>query len=249
MDDEIILILLFVIIIVAYIIASIRTSRYFRKWPLTRILFWVLGVSCIAATVIGPLANQAHTDFVVHMIIHLLLGMLAPLFLVLAAPITLIFRTLNVNAARRLSSLLKSRLVSTFSNPVVASLLNIGGLWILYTTDLYLAMQHNHLIHILVHIHVFLAGYLFTASLIYIDPTPHHFSFRYRTIVFIFALAGHGILSKYIYAYPPSGVLRAEAELGGMLMYYGGDIIDAGIIVILFYQWYKVSRPKKVLLL
>ena len=248
MNKEFILILLFVFTIAAYIIAAIRSSRYFSEWPLYRTLFWILGVFCLATTVIGPLADHAHTNFVVHMFIHLLLGMLAPLLFVLSAPITLILRTLNVKTARRLARVLRSRLVSVFSNPIVASILNIGGLWILYTTDLYSAMQHNFLLHVLVHIHVFLAGYLFTASLIYIDPMPHRFSFKYRTLVFILALAGHGILSKYIYAYPPEGVPRAEAEMGGMLMYYGGDFIDAGIIIVLFYQWYKVSRPKKVLL-
>lgn len=247
MVNELILILLFTLLICAYIFAAIQSNQHFKKWPLYRSVFWTLGVFCIAASVIGPLAEHAHSDFVLHMLVHLLLGMLAPLLLVLAAPITLILRTLNVKAARRLSRLLRSRLVGFFSNSIIASFLNIGGLWILYATDLYSAMQHNFLIHVLVHIHVFLAGYLFTASLIYIDPTPHRLSYKYRTLVFIFALAGHGILSKYIYAYPPDGVPQAEAEIGGMLMYYGGDAIDLGIIFVLFYQWYKTSRPKRVL--
>ena len=247
MDNELILILLFTLLICAYIFAAIQSSQHFKKWPFYRSMFWILGVICISATVVGPLAEYAHTDFVVHMIVHLLLGMLAPLLLVLSAPITLILRTLNVKTARRLSRLLRSRLVRYFSNPIVASILNIGGLWILYATDLYSAMQHNFLIHVLVHIHVFLAGYLFTASLIYIDPTPHRLSYKYRTLVFIIALAGHGILSKYIYAYPPDGVPRTEAEIGGMLMYDGGDAIDLGIIFVLFYQWYKTSRPNSVL--
>ena len=213
----------------------------------TGLFFWILGVFCLATTVIGPLADHAHTNFVVHMFIHLLLGMLAPLLFVLSAPITLILRTLNVKTARRLARVLRSRLVSVFSNPIVASILNIGGLWILYTTDLYSAMQHNFLLHVLVHIHVFLAGYLFTASLIYIDPMPHRFSFKYRTLVFILALAGHGILSKYIYAYPPEGVPRQRPRWAGCLCITEEILSMPGIIIVLFYQWYKVSRPKKVL--
>lgn len=160
---------------------------------------------------------------------------------------SLILRTLNVFLARRLSHALKSRPVRIWGHPIVASLLNIGGLWVLYTTDLYMAMQQNILLHVLVHIHVFFAGYLFTISMIYMDPTPHRFSFIYRALVLIIALAGHGILSKYLYAYPPNGVPPAQAETGGMLMYYGGDIIVLVLISIFCFQWFKATRPRATL--
>jgi putative membrane protein len=107
-------------------------------------------------------------------------------------------------------------------------------------------MMHEHvLLHIFIHAHVFIAGYLFTISMIYIDPVSHRFSYLYRTIVLIFALAGHGILSKYIYAHPPHGVPVHKAELGGMIMYYGGDIIDALLIFLLCLQWFNSTKPQK----
>ena len=169
--------------------------------------------------------------------------MLAPLLMVLAAPMTLALRTLPVDAARGLSRVLKTRPIRTLSDPMVASLLNVGGLWILYTTDLFIAMQKTPFLHRLIHLHVFLAGYLFTASMIYIDPVPHRSSFLYRASVLLIALAAHGILAKYIYAHPPGGVLRSQAESGAMLMYYGGDAIDLILLFIFFLQWYKATRP------
>ena len=134
-----------------------------------------------AAALVGPLSRQSHADFTAHMAGHLLLGMLAPLLIALAAPMTLLLRTLNVHTARKLSRLL-TKLIQFVSLPtlIVASILNIGGLWLLYTTNLYTAMHANLLLHIIVHIHVFLAGYLFTISLLYIDPVFHRFSFRYQ---------------------------------------------------------------------
>ncbi|WP_018392037.1 cytochrome c oxidase assembly protein [Bacillus sp. 37MA] len=243
-SSELMLALPFVLFIVLYILAAVVSNRSYKQWPLYRYIFWIFGVLCAGSSVIGPLANSAHQDFTVHMLGHLLLGMLAPLLMVLAAPMTLIFRTLNVSLARHLSRMLKSRPVRIWSHPVVASLLNIGGLWVLYTTDLYSAMQQAILLHIFIHIHVFFAGYLFTISMIYIDPAPHHFRFDYRAIVLIMALTGHGILSKYLYAHPPKGVPAAQAETGGMLMYYGGDIIDLVLISILCLQWYKATRPR-----
>jgi putative membrane protein len=242
--SQLLLTLPFVLVLVMYILAAFVSSRRHKQWPLYRTVFWVFGVLCAAAAVVGPLANRAHMDFTAHMIGHLLLGMLAPLLMVLAAPMTLVLRTLNVTLARRLSRVLKSWPVRILSDPIVASFLNVGGLWILYTTDLYSAMQQNILLHVLIHIHVFFAGYLFTASMIYIDPTPHKSSFVYRAIVLVIALAGHGILSKYIYAQPPNSVPAAQAEIAGMLMYYGGDAIDVVLIFIFCFQWFRATRPR-----
>src|SRR5690606_21044179 len=159
-------------------------------------------------------------------------------------PTTLLLRTLNVRSARHLSRLLKSKLSRFYTHPIVASLLNIGGLWVLYTTGLFNAMHHSLLLHLLIHIHVFVAGYLFTISIIYIDPVSHRFSYKYRTIVFIIALAGHGILSKYLYAYPPAGIPVEQARTGAMLMYYGGDAVDVLLIFVLFLHWHRSARPR-----
>ncbi|MYL49961.1 cytochrome c oxidase assembly protein [Halobacillus litoralis] len=237
----------FLLAILFYIGAGLVSNRspHLQTWPAWRYVFWTIGVLCAGVAVIGPLADQARIDFRAHMMGHLLLGMLAPLLLVLAAPMTLLLRTLPVSAAKKISLFLRSYYVRLISHPITASILNIGGLWVLYTTDLYHIMHNSLWIHVLVHLHVFLAGYLFTMALIYIDPVAHRYSYLYRAIVFIIALAGHGILSKYLYASPPEGVSQNQAEAGSMLMYYGGDAIDAVLIFILCLQWYKAAQPNK----
>ena len=240
-----IFIILILLTMFVYLLAVIITSRrYTKKWQLYRTVFWVLGVLSASAAVIGPLADLAHTDFRAHMTGHLLLGMLAPLLMVLAAPMTLLLRTLHVKQSRSLTRILKSWFFRILSNPIFTLTLNVGGLWVLYTTNLYMFMQQNMLLHILVHIHVFIAGYLFTISIIYIDPTPHRKGYIYRSFVLLLALAAHSILSKYIYAHPPIGVSTAQAELGGQLMYYGGDAIEVVLIFIFCFQWYKNTRPR-----
>lgn len=241
---QVIFALPFFIAVVWYIVAAIASSRHHKQWPLYRMTFFVFGIICAIITVIGPLGKLAHTNFIAHMIGHLLLGMLAPLLIVLAAPMTLLFRSLPVTSARSIARVLKSHPVRVLMNPAFTSLLNIGGLWLLYTTDLYSLMLENVFLHVLIHFHVFLAGYVFTASMIYIDPTPHRLSFVYRASMMVIALSGHAILSKFIYANPPDGVAVEQAKIGGMLMYYGGDAIDIIIICILCFQWYKASRPR-----
>jgi putative membrane protein len=240
---QLILLLPFLIALIIYLYAVILSNRRKKQWPFFRLVLWIAGVSCALVATAGPLAAHSHHDFRAHMLGHLLLGMLAPLLMVLASPMTLLLRTLNVKQARYISHILKSDPIRFISNPIVVSLLNVGGLWVLYTTSLYQTMQHNELLHIMVHLHVFLAGYLFTGAFIYLDPQPHRMSFHYRSSVLLIAMACHGILSKYIYAHPPIGVPIVQAKTGGLLMYYGGDAIDLILITILCYQWFKETRP------
>jgi putative membrane protein len=241
--SDFIVILPFIFALVIYLRAVVKNALSGKKWPIYRVFMLLMGVFCALFAVTGPIAAHAHHHFTAHMLGHLLLGMLAPLLMVLAAPMTLILRTINVRLARRLSLILRSKLLRFASSPIIAFVLNIGGLWLLYSSTLYRDMQNNAPLHVVMHIHIFLAGYLFTSSMIYMDPTPHRTSFLYRAIVFATAFSGHGILAKYIYAHPPAGVPGEQAKAAGMLMYYGGDVVDLVLIIIFCHQWYKSARP------
>ncbi|WP_430786579.1 cytochrome c oxidase assembly protein [Virgibacillus flavescens] len=242
---SILLVLPFILAFVLYLFAVKVSRNNNRNWPLHRTIVWISGILSAVSAVFGPIAQKAHMDFTFHMIGHLLLGMLAPLLLALAKPVTLALRTLSVTNARKLSRILRSRPVRFLSNPIIAAILNIGGLWALYATDLFLIMHESLLAYLIIHIHVFLAGYLFTISLIYLEAVPHRHSFVFRASVFVCALAGHGILSKYIYANPPENISIEEAKSGGKVMYYGGDLIDLVIIFILCLHWYQATNPRR----
>lgn len=235
----------FLVALILYLFGVLRSSLLYKKrWPLYRTVFWSLGILLAIISLNGPIASLSHLDFRAHMVSHLLLGMLSPLFMVLAAPMTLLLRTLPVKQARYITRILSSWPVAVIGNPIFTSFMSIGGMYLLYTTNLYGLMQQNMFFHVLVHLHFFIAGYLFSASIIYIDPTPHRRSFVFRSVVLVFTLAAHGILSKYIFAHPPSGVPRHQSEAGGMIMYYGGDAVEVILIIILCSQWYKKARPK-----
>ncbi|MCM3719486.1 cytochrome c oxidase assembly protein [Fictibacillus phosphorivorans] len=241
---DILLILLFTALILLYLYAVIRSNRHYKPWPIFRAVLWVFAVISAAVSLIGPLADRAHEHFPAHMLTHLLLGMLTPLLMVGAAPLTLFLRAISVSLARRVTRMMKTRFVRLYTNPIFTSLLNIGGLWLLYTTDLYSQMHHNALLYAFIHIHIFLAGYLYTLSFISLE-LPRKTSFLYRASVLLVSFAGHSILSKYIYSNSLTGVPAEEAELGSMIMYYGGDIIDGVLIFVFCLQWYRVAKPRK----
>jgi putative membrane protein len=136
-------------------------------------VLWCTGLGVLAMALLSPLAEAAHHDFTAHMAQHLLLGMLTPLLLVLAAPATLALRALPVPPARRLARLLRSRPVRYLTDPIVAATLDAGGLWLLYTTSLYRMMVNHPAVHLAVHVHVLAAGCLFTFAIVGVDPAPH----------------------------------------------------------------------------
>ncbi|HSU36640.1 MAG TPA: cytochrome c oxidase assembly protein [Propionibacteriaceae bacterium] len=232
----------FALIGIAIYLGLVLRGRH--RWLRRRCVLWVAGSLAAVAAISGPLARAADTSYVAHMAAHVLLGMLAPLLLVLAAPITLLLRSLPVSTARRVSRVLTSVPIRILTEPGVAAVLSVGGLWLLYTTGLYSAMHRHGGVHLLVHAHLFIAGYLFTAAVISVDPMPHRRSFRHRSAVLVLALAAHDILAKYLYAHPPDGVPVPAAETGAMVMYYGGDAVDVAILVLLGAHWYRATRPR-----
>ncbi|GIQ68137.1 cytochrome c oxidase assembly protein [Xylanibacillus composti] len=232
--------------IVLYITAMYISGLRGKPVPLYRLALWSAAMLSAAVSLAGPLAEKAHADFAAHMLAHLLLGMVAPLLAALAAPFSLLYRTISTNAARKLACTLKSRPLRILGDPLLASFLHVGGLWGLYATPVYEAMHHNLLLHLFIHAHFFIAGYLYTVAIIPIDPTPHRTRFAYRAAVLLLASAGHSILAKHLYAHPPKGVPLDQATAGSQLMYYGGDAVGAAMIILFCYQWYRAARPRHV---
>lgn len=58
-------------------------------------------------------------------------------------------------------------------------------------------------------------------------------------------VAAHSILAKWLYAHPPPGVEPRDAEVGAQLMYYGGDVVDVTLILLLCLGWYRATRPRE----
>ncbi|WP_229070185.1 cytochrome c oxidase assembly protein [Actinoplanes sp. DH11] len=230
---------------VAYLAGAGAVRRRGGWWPPERTACWLAGLVAAGAALVGPLAAAAHHDFTAHMAGHLLLGMAAPMLLVLAAPVTLALRALPTGSARALSRLLGSGPVRVVTHPVAAAVLNGGGLWLLYTTDLYRAMGEHPWVHVAVHAHILAAGYVFTAAVIGVDPAPHRPNRWIRAAALVAFLAAHAILAKHLYGYPPAGVPDGAGRTGAELMYYGGDLVDLVLIVIFCRQWYQATDPRR----
>ncbi|MEV4570659.1 cytochrome c oxidase assembly protein [Nonomuraea sp. NPDC049419] len=214
-----------------------------RKWSPWRSAAFLAGLALVAAALAGPVAELAAHDFRGHMLQHLLIGMLAPLGLVLGAPVTLLLRTLPAARARRLTALLRS--VHPVADPVVALLLSVGGMAVLYCTPLYRQTLTNPWLHEAVHLHFLLSGCLFAWVIAGPDPAPRRPSVPVRLVVLGVAIAVHAGLSQLMYAglavdLPvPAEQRRGAAEI----MYYGGDLAELLLALALVSSWRPCRRP------
>ncbi|MGI3781004.1 MAG: cytochrome c oxidase assembly protein, partial [Janthinobacterium lividum] len=121
--------------------------------------------------------------------------------------------------------------------------LDVGGLWLLYGTRLLDAAHDHPVLDVLVHAHVLLAAYLFTAVLVGPDPLTHRRGTRHLLVVLVLALAAHDVLAKGLYA-RASGADLLDEQRGALVMYYGGDAVDLVLAVLVCARWYRRTRPR-----
>ena len=108
--------------------------------------------------------------------------------------------------------LLRSRPLRVLTEPAVAAVLDVGGLWLLYATPLRTTAAAHPVLDLVVHAHVLLAGYLFTAVLVGRDPLPPRRGTGHRLVVLVLALAAHDVLAKWLYAHADGADAGAPDE-------------------------------------
>ncbi|GIE28947.1 membrane protein [Actinoplanes italicus] len=235
--------LLLLLVVVAAVGYDVLATVSRRPWPWWRTALFLSGCALLVAGLTPAGWPWPAGDFRTHMVQHLLVGMLAPLALVLGAPVTLLLRTLPRPVGRTVGRLLRTRVMHVVAHPVTALILNLGGLAVLYFTPLYVATVRDPGLHLLVHVHFLLAGYLFAWVVAGPDPAPRRPSVPARLVVLGVAIAFHAVLSQLMYAgaYVDLPVPAVQRQGGGTLMYYGGDIAELLLAAALVAGW----RPRR----
>jgi putative copper resistance protein D len=193
-----------------YIAGVVKLSRNGVKWPVGRTIAFALGISVIDFATSGGLGLYSFFSFSHHMMAHMLLGMVAPIGIVLGAPITLALRALPAgrslaasegeHEAERgprglLTAILSSRFVAIMSNPIVALAIFDGSLFALYFTPIFDLLMGSHLGHIAMSLHFLLAGILFFHVIIGVDPRPKQYPYIFRIVILFAAMSIHAFFS------------------------------------------------------
>lgn len=208
-------------------------------WSRWRSGWFLAGCALLAGGLLPPIAPWAHGDFRGHMLQHLLVGMYAPLGLVLGAPVTLLLRNLPVGQGRRLTALVQSRPLHALANPVTALLLSVGTLGLLYFTPLSTMMSAHTGLHWLLHAHFLFAGCLFAYVIAGPDPAPARPGVPVRMVVLGVAIAAHALISQLMYGGFGIDIHAPvdQVQGGAQIMYYGGDIAELLLAVALVATW------------
>ncbi|GAA4917380.1 putative membrane protein [Stackebrandtia albiflava] len=228
--------------VILYLVAAARLRRRGDAWNHARDVAFTAGGVLLAVSV---WTTPPGGPFTVHMVRHLAVAMVAPVLLVLARPVTLTLRSLPPGRHRRaLLRTTRSRPASWLLFPPVAALWNLGGLWLLYRTPLAAATGQDSPWHGAVMLHLLAAGLLFGFAVCQVDPTRHRHGLLLRGGTLFVAGAAHAILAKSLYATPPPGTSFDPVDLhtGAQWMYYGGDVVEVAIAVVLAAQWYTARE-------
>jgi putative membrane protein len=227
-----------------------------HHWPVGRTVAFVLGgLGSIAAVSVSGIEAYDTTLLSVHMVQHMVLSMVGPIFLALGAPVTLALRTLRRGPRRVLLDVLHSRVVKVLTFPLVAFGLFIANPFILYFTGLYrLTLEHEWL-HELVHVHFIVTGCLFFWPLLGLDPLPNRWPYPARALLMVLSVPFHTVLgltimqSKTLLAgdYYPSLHLAwsnpwSDQVVAGGILWAGGEIVSVTMLGILIMQWIKQSE-------
>jgi putative copper resistance protein D len=237
------------------------------SWPVGRTVAFATAIALIDFATSGGLGVYAIFSFEYHMIAHMLLGMIAPIGLVLGAPITLALRTLpqgRTNSEHGVRGLALKALHSRYSiiltNPITALALFDGSLFVLYFTDLFGLLMQNHAGHILMNIHFILAGFLFFNVVIGVDPSPRKYPHILRIVILFGAMSLHAFFSVALMSEttlidggyygslqtPWIPDLLADQKAGGTMGWAMGEIPIILALIATFILWMREDKREAV---
>ncbi|MCW2748523.1 MAG: hypothetical protein JWP10_1665 [Nocardioidaceae bacterium] len=232
-------------------------------WPIGRTISWYIGLVVIAWATFGGLGGYSHVLFSAHMVSHMLLAMVAPIFLVLGAPLTLAMRTLpgprapGERAPRQmLIKTLHSWPVKIVTHPIVSVSLFIGSLYGLYFTNIFENLMNSHLGHGAMDLHFLLVGTLYYYVLVGIDPSPRKLEPLVRFGVLMVTVPFHAFFAISIMAAstviagdywrmldrPYRTDLLRDQYVGGSISWAMGEIPLILVMGAIFVQWYRSDR-------
>lgn len=243
-----------------YLRGLYRLHKQGDAWPKFRTISFLLGMIFITYGTSGGIGIYAHFAFSYHMIAHMILGMIAPIFIILSAPITLALRTLPQGRSPgergvrgTLIVALHSRLISIWVNPVVALLLFDGSLFALYFTSLFGGMMQSDIGHFAMNLHFVLVGLLFFHVIIGVDPNPRRVPHLMRVVILFAAMSIHAFFSVALMSSTSlldhgyfsqlhrtwSADLMADQHLAGSIGWAMGEIPILLALVATFILWVR----------
>jgi putative membrane protein len=242
--------------LLVYLGAVVRLRRSGVTWPWWRTAAWIGGSGSLFAVTGTWLNGYSMVLFSVHMAQHMVLSLITPLLLLLAAPVTLALRTLprgrgSAGAPRALLlAALHSRFARAVAHPLFTVPLFIASLYGVYFTPLFDVLMGSPVGHQLMLAHFVVTGLLFFGPIVAQDPWPRTLSHPGRMLELFLPVPFHaffgvavmmaGSLVVTSFARPPSGwgvdPLTDQGVAGGIVWAFG-ELPTVLVLAVVFFSW------------
>jgi putative copper resistance protein D len=244
-----------------YLWGVLRLRARGVPWPIGRTISFIgVGMGAALFATVSALGAYDTVLMSVHMVQHMILSMVVPIFTALGAPITLALRTLPPGGRRVLLSVLHSRVSQVLTHPVVAGALFILNPFVLYFSGLYELSLENAFVHDWMHLHFVVVGTLWFWPLIGVDPMPRRAPYPLRMIMVMITMPFHAFLGVVVMQ---SSALIAEdwylalgrdwapspledQRIAGGILWATGDLVAVVLFVVLFVGWMRSSEREAV---
>ena len=252
--------------IVVYVRWAWRLHRRGDAWPVSRTVSWVVGMALFFWTTNGGPAVYGHVLFSAHMVEHMVLATVIPIFLVLAAPVTLALRALPVRQTvvrgdvsrgprEWILVLVHSRWGQFFAHPLVAAANFAGSMIAFYYTGIFEWTLRSGVGHLAMALHFSLVGYLFVNALIGVDPGPTRPAYPQRLLLLFAAMGFHAFFGVTLMSgdallaadwfgllgRPWGATALADQQTGGGIAWGIGELPTLAVAIAVAVSWSRAD--------
>ncbi|WP_368499882.1 cytochrome c oxidase assembly protein [Herbiconiux sp. A18JL235] len=186
-------------------LAGVRRLRHRGDpWPILRTVSWIVGLAVLVYVTNGAPAVYGTYLFSQHMLEHMTLSMMVPIFLVLGAPVTLALRAIHPRKdgsrgpREWIMAITRSRVTAAITHPLVVAVLFVGSTLVFYYSPLFGWSLADPIGHQWMIAHFLIVGYLFALSMIGTDPIPYRLPYPMRLVTLLVVMASHAFFGLSI---------------------------------------------------
>jgi putative membrane protein len=250
-----------IIVTGAYLFGVVRLMGRGDKWPIGRTVSFLIGMLLFVAITCTGLNEYGMYLFSAHMVQHMSLSMVTPVFMLLGAPITLTLRVLRPAGPGRtgprevLLSLLHSRFATVVSSPLFTLPLFVVSLYGLYFTSLFDFLMRSQLGHDVMLVHFLMVGLLFFWPVMGVDPAPHRSPYVIRILELFAVMPFHAFFGiaimmsnsvfETVFVNPPASwgiTALSDQNTAGSIAWGFGEAPTIIVLLVLFVQWARSDQ-------
>ncbi|MBV9514319.1 MAG: cytochrome c oxidase assembly protein [Mycobacteriaceae bacterium] len=206
-----------------------------------------VGVALWAVAAFSVVGVYAYVLFWMRALQVLLLLMVAPFFIAMGRPVTVLRAALGTVGRHRIDQLLGSRLLRVLAHPLTTSVAMLATPWLLYLTPWYVASLEHVAVGALTRVFLVVVGFGYFYARLQTDPVPRRYSQLVSVVISVFETIGDGLLGLVLWLGPLLAVeyyqklgrdwgpsQRVDQSIGAGILWILGDVLGVPFLIVLF---------------